>query len=115
MENFYVYRRILSNGAVWSEILKKCNTGGKQYIAYRQVRDAWHDMERCFCSETVMGFISALDKVVKEEDDFSPEVLFEEVNRVVVKFSCRKDPRYETVVEYVGCGKLTRPELVYSE
>lgn len=108
MEKFYVTRKVLANGHKWSDILVQ-----ETYFNYRPVREAWAEMEKHFCAETVMALITELDRIYN--DEYAPSVLTEEINRVVVKFTNKNNHRESVCVEYVMCGAFLESELAYSE
>ncbi len=115
MEKFYVRKRILANGVEWDRILKNgcvkgSDTMDTNYFDSEPLRDAWKEMETHFCAETVMSFINEIDRIYG--DEFVPEVILEEINRVVVRFSVKGCSLYEESVEYVFCGDNLNPVTI---
>lgn len=123
MERFYVTKKVLANGNKWSDILghsdipnsnlKKDEVGQVNYFGYKPVREAWAEMENHFCAETVMSLITELDRIYT--DEYTPSVVLEEINRVVVKFTNKNNQKESVCVEYVMCGAFLESELAYSE
>jgi hypothetical protein len=118
MEKFYVNKRILANGNEWCRLLESnCMLDNEDasinYFSSKGLRDAWTELEKHFCAETVLSLLSEIDNIYG--DGISYEVMVEEINRVVVRYFIKGTEIYEDFVEYVFCGDLQKPVLVYAE
>lgn len=116
MERFYAKKRILANGTEWFRLLESnCMLYDEDtvtnYFSSKRLRDAWTELEKHFCAETVLALLSEIDRMYGDGMDY--EVVLEEINRVVVRYFIRGTSAYEDFVEYVFCGDLQKPVLVY--
>lgn len=118
MGKFYVNKRILANGNEWCRLLEsscdeKDDDACINYFSSDSLRDAWTEMEKHFCAETVMAMLAEIDRIYGDGVDY--EVVIEEINRVVVRYFIKGTDIYEDFVDYVFCGDLQKPVLVYAK
>jgi hypothetical protein len=118
MDRFYAKKRILANGNEWCRILESAPVDGDHddcvnYFSKDSLRNAWTEMEKHFCAETVMAMLAEIDRIYGDGIDY--EVTIEEINRVVVRYFIKGTDIYEDFVEYVFCGDLQKPVLVYAK